>query len=74
MHEGGTLDADSRVRVGQVDSEAVVKAAQYALAHEMILRLPNGYDTVIGERGQRLSGGQRQRIAIARSSIHLTPR
>jgi subfamily B ATP-binding cassette protein MsbA len=48
-------------------------AAQAALAHEFIMRLPEGYDTVIGDRGIRLSGGQRQRLAIARALLKNAP-
>ena len=52
-----------------VTEEAVIDAARAALAHDFILRLPEGYDTMIGERGLRLSGGERQRIAIARALL-----
>ena len=57
----------------QVPQKEVEAAARAALAHDFILALPSGYDTVIGERGVRLSGGERQRLAIARALLKNAP-
>ncbi|MGB9670611.1 MAG: type I secretion system permease/ATPase [Halothiobacillaceae bacterium] len=62
----GTI-AENIARFGEIDNEKLLKAAELAGVHEMILRLPKGYDTPIGVGGQMLSGGQRQRVALARA-------
>lgn len=63
------------IRYGKLDATdaEVVEAAKAAHAHEFIIRLPEGYDTLVGERGVKLSGGQRQRIAIARAILKNAP-
>jgi PrtD family type I secretion system ABC transporter len=62
----GTV-AENIARMGQVDADLVIDAAKRAHAHDLILRLPNGYETEIGEAGAILSWGQRQRVAMARA-------
>ena len=63
------------IRYGRLDAsdEEVLEAAKRAHAHEFISALPDGYDTMVGERGVKLSGGQRQRIAIARAILKDAP-
>jgi PrtD family type I secretion system ABC transporter len=63
---GGTV-AQNISRFGNVDASAVVEAAKLAGAHDMILRLPQGYETMIEDAGRNIAGGQRQRLGLARA-------
>lgn len=70
-----TTSIKENIRYGRLDAsdEEIVEAAKSAYAHEFIMAFPDGYDTLVGERGESLSGGQRQRIAIARAFIRNAP-
>ena len=69
----GTIAGNIAFGQNEFDMEAVEEAAKVANAHDFISQMPDGYYTVVGERGAKLSGGQRQRIAIARAVL-LNPR
>ena len=70
-----TTSIKENIRYGRLDAsdEEVIEAAKRAYAHAFIMEFPDGYDTMVGERGESLSGGQRQRIAIARAFIRNAP-
>ena len=68
-----TVTANIGYGLRHATPEQIHEAARNAMAEEFILRLPQGYDTIIGERGTRLSGGQRQRLAIARALLKNAP-
>lgn len=63
------------IRIGKLDAtdEEIIEAAKLAFAHDFIMQMPNGYDTMLSERGSSVSGGQRQRIAIARAFLKNAP-
>lgn len=65
----GTVQDNIALTNPEASSEQIIEAAKIAAAHDFIMSLPNGYNTVVGERGSSLSGGQRQRIAIARTVL-----
>jgi ATP-binding cassette, subfamily B, bacterial MsbA len=69
----GTMEEN--IRVGKLDAkhEEIEEAARRAYAHDFIMGMPDGYETMVGERGDLLSGGQRQRIAIARAFLKDAP-
>jgi len=69
----GSIRDNIRYGMMDADDQAVVEAARQAYADEFINKLPEGYDTTIGERGVRLSGGQRQRICVARALLRDAP-
>ena len=68
-----TIRANIAYGTGDASIEEVMEAARAAHAHEFIMQMPQGYDTMVGESGVRLSGGQRQRICIARAIIRNAP-
>jgi ABC-type multidrug transport system fused ATPase/permease subunit len=72
LFSGSILENIRYGRLGASRSE-VEEAAQAANAHDFILRLPDGYETVLGERGSRISGGERQRICVARAFLKDAP-
>lgn len=69
----GTVAENISIHCKGATTEEIIRAARIAGAHEFILELQEGYDTLIGERGISLSGGQKQRIAIARAILHNPP-
>ena len=69
----GTVEENIAYGLGEATHDDVVKAARIARAHDFITELPQGYQTLVGERGIRLSGGQKQRLAIARAVLRDKP-
>ncbi len=69
----GSVEENLKLAAPEATREQILAASKAANAHEFILALPQGYDTLIGERGLRLSGGQKQRLAIARAILRNSP-
>jgi ATP-binding cassette subfamily B protein len=69
----GTVGENIAYGTFTATDENIIMAAKIAEAHDFIMSLPQGYETIVGERGQKLSGGQRQRIAIARAVLKDPP-
>lgn len=69
----GTVRDNIRIANQNASEEEILRAARMANAHDFIMSLPEGYDTIVGERGATLSGGERQRIAIARAILKNAP-
>ncbi|HEY9809280.1 MAG TPA: peptidase domain-containing ABC transporter [Halomicronema sp.] len=65
----GTVQENIALNNPEATTEEIIEAAKTAVAHDFIMSLPNGYNSVVGERGSSLSGGQRQRIALARTIL-----
>jgi ATP-binding cassette subfamily B protein len=66
----GTIAENIAYAKPNATPEEIMQAAKIANAHDFIVKFPEGYDTNVGERGQRLSGGERQRVSIARAIMH----
>ncbi len=69
----GTIEDNIKMGNPKANEEEIIKAAKNANIHEFVSKLPDGYKTLIGEKGIKLSGGQRQRVAIARALLRDTP-
>lgn len=69
----GTVAENISFGAPDATGEEITEAARTAEAHDFIAALPNGYDTIVGERGQKLSGGQRQRLSLARALLTRSP-